>query len=160
MNELNMAEALANSTLGAELTPDECSALAAVMGLEPVPTAKTLVHEGEDRRTLFVLARGRLNVCKDVNGREETVYQMRIGECAGTRAFIDGSPRKAALCTDTDSLVLTLEPEAFERLIETEPRLVYKVMRAIFRITHSNLMRVNLESAELRNYMMKTGGRY
>jgi hypothetical protein len=33
-------------------------------------------------------------------------------------------------------------------------------MRALFRVTHTNLMRMNLESAELRNYMMKTGGRY
>jgi CRP-like cAMP-binding protein len=160
MNDLNIPEALAQSTLGAELTPDECAALAAVMGAEPVPAGGTLVREGEDRRTLFVLVKGKLNVCKEVNGQDETVYQMRIGECAGTRAFVDGSPRKAALCTDTDSLVLTLEPAAFEGLIETQPRLMYKIMRAIFRITHSNLMRVNLESAELRNYMMKTGGRY
>ncbi len=160
MNELNTAEALATSSLGAELTPDECAALAAVMGLEPVLANQTLVREDEARRTLFVLAKGRLNVCKTVNGQEETVYQMRIGECAGTRAFVDGSPRRAALCTHTDSVVLTLEPDAFEGLVEANPRLVYKVMRAIFRITHSNLMRVNLESAELRNYVMKTGGRY
>lgn len=160
MQDIDIAEALSQSTLGAELTPDECAALAAVMDVQPLPAGEMLVHEGEDRRTLFVLAGGRLNVCKEVNGREETVYQMRVGECAGTRAFIDGSPRKAALCTDTDSLVLTLEPAAFEGLIQTQPRLVYKIMRAIFRITHSNLMRVNLESAELRNYMMKSGGRY
>jgi CRP-like cAMP-binding protein len=160
MTDLNIPEALARTNLAAELTPDECQMLAAVMGAEPVPAGGTLVREGEPRRTLFLLVRGRLNVCKEVNGQEETVYQMRIGECAGTRAFIDGSPRKAALRADADSLVLTLEPEAFEGLIETSPRLVYKVMRAIFRITHSNLMRVNLESAELRNYMMKTGGRY
>jgi CRP/FNR family transcriptional regulator, cyclic AMP receptor protein len=37
---------------------------------------------------------------------------------------------------------------------------VFKVMRAIFRITHSNLMRMNLESAEMRNYLLKSGGRY
>ena len=160
MNQLNIPEALAQSTLGAELSPDECAALAANTGLEQVPAGETLVREGEARRTLFVLAAGKLNVCKEVNGQDEAVYQMRVGECAGTRAFVDGSPRKAALRAETDSLVLTLEPEAFEALIETQPRLVYKVMRAIFRITHSNLMRVNLESAELRNYMMKTGGRY
>jgi hypothetical protein len=53
-----------------------------------------------------------------------------------------------------------LEPEDFDALVETHPRLVYKVMRAIFRITHTNLMRVNLERNELANYMHKTGGRY
>ena len=56
--------------------------------------------------------------------------------------------------------MLTLEPDDFEALIDSHPRLVYKVMRAIFRITHSNLMRMNLESAEMRNYLMKSGGRY
>ncbi len=61
---------------------------------------------------------------------------------------------------EDDSSVLTLEPDDFEALVDTHPRLVYKVMRAIFRITHTNLMRVNLERSELANYMLKTGGRY
>jgi CRP-like cAMP-binding protein len=160
MVELNIPEVLAQSTLGTELTPEDCEALAAVVGAEQVPAGGNLVREGEDRRTLFVLAKGRLNVCRHVNGLDESVYQMRIGECAGTRAFIDGSPRRAGLRGGTDCVVLTLEPAAFEGLVETHPRLVYKVMRAIFRVTHSNLMRVNLESAQLRNYMMKAGGRY
>ncbi|MCG6942466.1 MAG: cyclic nucleotide-binding domain-containing protein [Thiohalocapsa sp.] len=160
MNDLNIPEALAQSTLGIELSGDECAALAATVGMEQVAAGETLVHEGEDRRTLFVLAQGKLNVCMHVNDQEEVVYQMRAGECAGTRAFVDGSPRKAALRAEADSLVLTLEPDAFEALVETQPRLVYKVMRAIFRNTHSHLMRVNLESTEMRNYVMKTGGRY
>ncbi len=33
-------------------------------------------------------------------------------------------------------------------------------MRALFRITHANLVRVNSETSELRNYLLKTGGRY
>jgi CRP/FNR family cyclic AMP-dependent transcriptional regulator len=160
MNELNIPEALAQSTLGTELTPDDCAALAAIVGLEQLPPGATLVREGEDRRCLFVLARGNLDVCMNLNGQDEVVYQMRAGECAGTRAFVDASPRKAALRAETPSLVLTLQPDAFEALVETQPRLVYKVMRAIFRITHTHLMRVNLESTEMRKYMMKTGGRY
>jgi CRP/FNR family transcriptional regulator, cyclic AMP receptor protein len=160
MTELNKSEALAQSTLGAELDATECEALARQMGVQALKQGEVLVREGEQRRTLFVLAEGRLNVCKVVGEHEETVYQMRTGECAGTRAFIDGSTRRAALCADTDGTVLTLEPADFEALIDSHPRVVYKVMRAIFRITHSNLMRMNLESAEMRNYLMKSGGRY
>jgi CRP-like cAMP-binding protein len=160
MTELNIADAVAQSTLGAELDAAECATLAGRMGMQALKHGEVLVREGEQRRTLFVLADGRLNVCKVVGEHEETVYQMRVGECSGTRAFIDGSARKAALCADTAVSVLTLEPEDFEALIDSNPRLVYKVMRAIFRITHSNLMRMNLESAEMRNYLMKSGGRY
>jgi CRP/FNR family cyclic AMP-dependent transcriptional regulator len=103
MTELNKSEAVAQSTLGAELDADECEALAGRMGLQVLKPGDLLVREGEQRNTLFVLAKGKLNVCKAVGEHEETVYQMRIGECAGTRAFIDGSERKAALCADTDA---------------------------------------------------------
>jgi CRP/FNR family transcriptional regulator, cyclic AMP receptor protein len=159
MTELDKAGAIAGSILGTELDAEECAALAERTGVQSLRQGELLVREGEQRRTLFVLAEGRLSVCRS-GGAEDTVYQMRVGECAGTRAFVDGSERKAMLRADSDCKVLTLEPADFEALIETHPRLVYKVMRAIFRVTHANLMRMNLESAELRNYMLKTGGRY
>lgn len=160
MPESNIPEAIRASALGGELDSAESQALAGVMGVRHLVNGDVLVTEGAGERTLFVLAEGRINVCKTVGRCDETVYQMRPGEVAGTRAFVDGSTRKAELRSDGTSTVLTLEPEAFESLIESHPRLVYKVMRAVFRVTHANLMRVNLESAEMRNYMMKTGGRY
>jgi CRP-like cAMP-binding protein len=160
MTELDRATIVRGSVLGTELDEEEASILATQMGLVNLTNGELLVSEGEQRRTLFLLAEGRLCVCKTVGGVEESLYRMRPGECAGTRAFVDGSARKAALRSEDDSSVLTLEPEDFQALVESHPRLVYKVMRAIFRITHTNLMRVNLERSELTNYMLKTGGRY
>jgi len=160
MNELNKSDVLAHSTLGADLEPAEREVLAERMGVESLTSGAILVREGDDRRTLFILAEGRLSVGKTHGDHEDIVYQMRPGECSGTRAFVDGSARKAALRADGDTHILTLEPDDFDTLIESHPRLVFKVMRAIFRITHSNLMRVNLETAEMRKYLTKTGGRY
>lgn len=146
--------------LGAELDAGECEALAAKMGVQTLGQGEILAREGEHRRTLFLLADGRVSVCRSSGDRLEALYQMRVGECAGTRQFIDDSRRGTTLRADGDSTVLTLEPDYFERLIDSHPWLVYKVMRAIFRVTHTNLMRMNLESSEMRNYMLKTGGRY
>jgi CRP/FNR family transcriptional regulator, cyclic AMP receptor protein len=162
MTKLDKTEAVARSYVGADLDAAECAALAEKMGVLDMTAGMSLVHEGEGRRTLFLLADGKLSVCKaDHNGESEAhLYQLHIGECANTRAFLDGSERRGLLRADTDGAVLTLEPEDFESLIESQPWLVYKFMRALFRVTHTNLMRMNLESAELRNYMMKTGGRY
>jgi CRP/FNR family transcriptional regulator, cyclic AMP receptor protein len=160
MSQVNKPEALRGSVLGTELDPQEAQVLADRMGLVELRDGEPLVSESEDRHTLFLLALGTIDVRKTVAGHEETVYRMRVGECAGTRAFVDGSARKAALRSVGDSAVLTLEPGEFESLLHDHPRLVYKVMRAIFRITHANLTRVNLESAEMRKYVTKTGGRY
>lgn len=168
MKDAEKIEALIQSALGRELDQDQARQLAGLMGVETLAPGETLVAENEQRGTLFVLTHGRLQVCKQVGDHEETVYLMRPGECAGTRAFIDGTPRRAALRADelgggqnqAQTLVLTLEPEDFDTLIEPAPRLAHKVMRAIFCVTHHNLMRMNLESAEMRNYLLRTGGRY
>ena len=160
MSQVNKPQALCSSVLGTELDEDEARVLADRMGVTTLHDGETLVSEGDERHTLFLLAEGEIDVCKTIAGNEETVYRMRAGECAGTRAFVDGSARKAAMRSAGDSTVLTLEPADFESLIDSHPWLVYKVMRAIFRITHTNLMRVNMESAEMRKYVTKTGGRY
>jgi CRP/FNR family transcriptional regulator, cyclic AMP receptor protein len=160
MNGINKSEVLASSVLGSELDASEIGVLAERMGILSLAPGESLVDEGGSRRTLYILARGCLCVCKAVGQSQEHVYEMKPGECAGTRAFVDGSERKAGLRAEDRVTVLTLEPEDFESLIDTHPRLIYKVMRAIFRVTHSNLMRMNLETAEMRNYVRGTGGRY
>ena len=50
--------------------------------------------------------------------------------------------------------------DRFETLIDSHPRIVYKVMRAMFRITHANLLRMNQETRQLTDYVTKTHGRY
>jgi CRP/FNR family cyclic AMP-dependent transcriptional regulator len=157
---MNKTESISHSPLGAELSEAECKVLAEQMHVLALADGDILVHEGESRRTLFILAEGRLDVTRVVGDEEISIYQMQRGECAGTRAFVDGSPRAAGLRAVGHGTVLTLEPDAFEALLETHPRVVFKVMRALFRITHTNLMRMNQESAQLRNYVTRSQGRY
>lgn len=150
-----------NSSVGPELTEDDARMLAEKLGVRHLKDGELLVKEGEADQTLFVLAAGRLTVIsKDSNGAEQTVYTMREGECAGTRAFVEQSPRKATLRTAGDTTVYTLTPADFESLLDTHPRVAFKVMRALFRVTHANLARMNQESKELTNYIQKTQGRY
>lgn len=149
-------EVIRKSVLGDELGKDEARILAGIMGVRRLNDGEMLVKEGEAEKTLFLLTEGQLSVASN----DTVVYTMRTGECAGTRAFVDRAARKATLKAVGSAVVYTLEPEKFEALLEKEPRIVYKVMRALFRITHSNLMRMNLESQELTNYISKSHGRY
>jgi CRP-like cAMP-binding protein len=85
---------------------------------------------------------------------------MTRGECAGTRAFVDGTPRKATLEAVDSAIVYTLKPEALESVIDLNPTMAYRVMRGLFKATHNNLMRVNHERQQLTNYITRTSGRY
>jgi CRP/FNR family cyclic AMP-dependent transcriptional regulator len=149
-----------SSCLGDELTEEECRVLAGVMDVVQLSDGEMLVSEGQDDDTLFLLVGSKLAVSNFVAGRDVRVYTMTSGECAGTRAFVDRTPRKATLRAVGDATVYTLEPDVFETLYGTHPRIVYKVMRALFRTTHTNLTRMNQQSQELINYVSKVGGRY
>ncbi len=160
MSEKADFKQLGKSALGVELTLQECEVLARIMGVSTIKDGELLVAENDEDTTLFVLTAGRLDVLSLNEGNEALVYTMSEGECAGTRAFVDRSPRKATLRARGDAEVLTLSPDKFETLLETNPDIVYKVMRALFRITHTNLLRMNQEIDQLSNYISKSKGRY
>jgi len=150
-----------NSTVGPELTEDEARLLAEKLGVRQLMDSELLVKEGDVDQTLFILASGKVAVTsKDSDGVDKDVYMMKAGECAGTRAFVEQSPRKATLRSVGDSVVYTLTPKDFDACLDRNPRLAFKMMRALFRITHANLSRMNQESKELANYINKTQGRY
>jgi len=152
---------IGKSSVCSEITEDEAKTLAAIMGVRQLKDDELLVSEGEAVQTLFILASGKLGVISaSADGKENLVHIMTAGECAGTRAFVDRTPRKATLRAIGNATVYTLTPEAFDTVVDAHPRLAYKVMRALFRVTHANLMRMNQESQALSNYIHKTQGRY
>ena len=160
MSKTPECEAVVDSSLGQELEKDECQILTDVMGVRDLADGEVLVKEGDAINTLFILTKGKLAVSNNIEDEDRVVYTMKVGECAGTRAFVDLAPRQATLIAVGDTTVYTLEPSDFEGLLETQPKVVYKVMRALFRLTHMNLMRMNIETQELSNYIHKSGGRY
>lgn len=148
------------SAVGEDLSEQECQVLAGIMGVRQLRDGELLVAEGQAENTLFILIDGHLAVTGNVLGQEIVVYTMKKGEVAGTRAFVDRTPRKATLRAVGETTVYTMKPDDFESLLNKHPHIVYGVMRALFRITHANLMRMNQESQELVNYVSKIRGRY
>lgn len=160
MTQQAKCEAIVDSSLGQELAKDECQVLTTVMKVRSLKDGEVLVKEGESDNHLFILTQGKLIVSSEIDGKSVPVYTMKVGECAGTRAFVDLAPRRATLTAEGDTTVYTLDPADFESLLASQPRIVYKVMRGLFRLTHTNLMRMNVETQELSNYIHKSGGRY
>lgn len=160
MNQTIDLEKLKDSFLGEELDQGDLDSLEGVLSVQQLSAGDVLVNEGDEDRRLFLLTEGRIEVLSRKGEDYERVHTMKAGEFAGTRAFIDAMPRQATLKAKEDATVYSLTPEDFESLIDTRPWLVYKIMRALFRITHVNLMRMNTEARELANYVFKRGGRY
>ena len=82
------------------------------------------------------------------------------GDLVGELAFLDSRPHYAALRALGPTRVLNLERQALEKLLDSQPRIVYQVMRAIFRVVHGIMHRMSLQQVELTNYIYKQHGKY
>ena len=161
MTHAAILEGLSKSRLASEMTEDQRKTLAAVMTLRDFAAGELLVREGDSDDHLYVVAAGGVAVVKAAGtDNEVTLNVLKPGDVVGELSFLDGSTRYASLIALADTRVLGLSRDALEGLLESRPRLVYRVMRAIVRVVHDIQRRMSMQTAELTNYLTKTHGRY
>lgn len=155
------ATLILNSSLGAELGSDEAEKLGRLMSSRELADGDFLITEGTVDNTLNVLVAGKLEVIRHA-GADETasLAVLREGDLVGELSFLDGEPHTVGLRALTACRVLSLPREQFETIIDSDPQLVYKVMRAVARAAHRTMHRMNTDFIELSNYIFKQHGRY
>jgi CRP/FNR family transcriptional regulator, cyclic AMP receptor protein len=161
MKDQPMFEALRPSKLAAELSDEQCHRLAAAMDLRNLRQGEVLVKEDDDDHHFYLIVSGKLGVVKSVGTPEQvTLNTLAAGDFAGELSWLDGSRRFASLVAMDDARVLGLEREKLEALLDTDPQVVYRVMRAIVRAVHQIQRQLYMQQAELTNYIFKQHGRY
>jgi CRP-like cAMP-binding protein len=156
-------DTLRTSPVTEELSDSEVQILSELFEVREFNAGEVIVEPGNNQPdNLYILASGEIEV-KIVSGSESsTVHVLKAGDLAGMITFAGGAATQisATLFAVGDTKVLTMERARFETLLNSHPQLVYRVMRGIIRNMHGIVRRVNIESAELTNYIYKTGGRY
>jgi CRP-like cAMP-binding protein len=89
-----------------------------------------------------------------------SLHVLHAGDMVGELGFIDGVEHSAAIRALNNCEVFTLHRKDFEALLQEDPDLVYKVMRAIVRTVHTILRRMNIQYVEMTNYIGREHGRY
>ena len=150
-----------NSALGAELSDGEVEILSALMHERQLADSEFLFEDGMNDDSLHVILAGKVEVVKRTGDDNfASLAVLRDGELEGELSFIDGAPHTVGLRALCETRILSLTRESFEGIIDTNPRLVYKVMRAVARSAHRIVHRMNTEFVELSNYIFKHHGRY
>jgi CRP/FNR family transcriptional regulator, cyclic AMP receptor protein len=161
MTDAAVHEALGRSLLAVELDAGQRARLAAAMSQRSLREGEVLVPEGIADDCLYVVASGVLGVVKGHGAADAiTLSTILPGGVAGELSFLDSSKRYASLVALAETRVLGLTRGALEAFIDTEPQLLYRVMRGIVRIVHEVQRRLSVQNAELTNYLYKTHGRY
>lgn len=157
-------QTLHSSTLTEELRDAEIESLGQLFEMVEFRAGQALLKPGEERlkSTLVVLASGEVEATAHVGGEQATLHLLQPGDLAGIITFVGGnvSQISATIVAKTDCKVLLLERCKFESLLNSQPAIVYYVMRGIVRHTHGIVRRMNAQSVEMTNYLYKTGGRF
>ena len=155
------AKLILKSSLGTELSEEEAGALSGLMNPRELVDGEFLINEATVDDSLYVLLEGKLEVVKRTGADQfVSLAILREGSLAGELSFIDGELHTVGLRALCDSRVLSLKREDFERVVDKDPQLIYKVMRAVARSAHRIIHQMNSEFIELSNYIFKQHGRY
>jgi CRP/FNR family transcriptional regulator, cyclic AMP receptor protein len=88
---------------------------------------KTLIREGALGREFFVLARGTAEITR--NGKQ--IDTVAAGDFFGEMALLSDQPRNATVTTTSEVDALVISSQSFRSLIESNPLIALKVMRAV-----------------------------
>lgn len=127
-----------------------------VAQMHTYPAQTTLIRQGEVGRTLFVIVEGRVAVTQRLDDGQERLLGIRgPREFFGELALLDETPRMASCATLTETRVLEVTEETFDRVLETSPAIAYAIMRHVVdmlrehdRISIAGLLAKNKELQE------------
>jgi CRP/FNR family cyclic AMP-dependent transcriptional regulator len=156
-------DTLRTSTITEELSDAEVDIIAGLFTVQDYKAGDVIVQpRSEQQDNLYILAHGDIAVKIESEGKESIIHVLKPGDLAGIITFVGGaaSDVSATLSSVGNTKVLSMARADFEKLINTHPMIVYKVMRGIVRNVHGIVRRVNSQSAELSNYIYRTNGRY
>ena len=156
--------ALRDSSLSDELRDAEIDALAKFITVRDYKAGESILKPGdmELQDTLLILGSGAVEATATTGGEKVTLHLLKPGDLAGIIGFVGGNAMQisAMVVAKTDSKVLLLDRARFETLLNTQPAIVYYVMRGIVRHVHGIVRRMNMQSVQMSNYIFKQGGRY
>jgi CRP/FNR family cyclic AMP-dependent transcriptional regulator len=161
MTNPDACDLIQHSTLMSDLSPEQCAELSKLMTTRELEDGAVLIAQGETDETLHVVGQGALAVERNTAGGDNvTLHVLKAGDLAGEMGFVDGTEHSATLRAMGKTTVLSLKRQDLESVLESNPALVFGVMRGVVRTVHRILRAMNLQYVELNNYITKTHGRY
>lgn len=90
---------------------------------------ETIVEEGMQSRTMYVIQGGKVKVVKNDNGNETVLALLGEGDIFGEMSLFDASPRSATIKAIGEARVLAIEHEGLMKRIKMDPTLALRMIK-------------------------------
>ncbi|HAG50588.1 MAG: hypothetical protein A2X87_06355 [Deltaproteobacteria bacterium GWC2_42_51] len=137
-----------------DLSDDEIKVISKVISKKNYKTGEIIFKDNEDGSSLYVIKRGEVKACKAApDGELMTLTMMKDGDIFGEMSFLDERPRSATIIAISNTEVYLIDKRDFEKLVDTNPRMVYKILKNIIFTIHTIVRGMNTRYIEMINYM-------
>ncbi len=117
----------------ADLSPEDLKSVAEIAREEWYPQNTDIFHQGDDGNMMFVIVQGRVQVVRNLDGKDQVLAERGPGDFVGEMAIIESAPRSATLHTQSEVRVLAIDDGTFKGILRERPNVSFAVLRSISR---------------------------
>lgn len=126
-----MHEFLRKIPLLAGLSESDLRHLSKMVEVVQLPAGTQLFAEGSAGDRAYIIREGQIEILKSTAAGDILLAVREAGEVIGERSLLDESPRSASAWTRTDSVLLAIHQDQFNRLLDTSPAASQTIMRML-----------------------------
>ncbi len=117
-----------------------------------------IVKQGENGDSMFLILEGEARVATKMNGKEDTIATLAIGDFFGEVALLDNGPRSADVIANKDCTLLKLSKENLERIIHQDSELAARFLIAMNRFLGGRIRSTNDRFTKAQNFARGSAG--
>ncbi|MBI3964895.1 MAG: cyclic nucleotide-binding domain-containing protein [Chloroflexi bacterium] len=139
------------------LGDEELSQISELIRPKVYQPGQVICHQGDEGDALYILEDGRVKISTtDRGGNEKILAYIGPGQFAGEMALLTGQPRSATLTSVTETTILVLRKDEYDRLISSNLAVMREMMRVIAqRQAESNVRLAREEKQEAKTIEAK-----
>ncbi|MEO1670237.1 MAG: cyclic nucleotide-binding domain-containing protein [Cyanobacteria bacterium J06631_2] len=126
---MNRLLLLRNIALFKNLSLDELFPIDKALEQKQVLAGETIYTEGSWGGQLYIIAAGKVQIIKELNGASQEIKQLTRGQYFGEISLFDEAPRWDGAIALEDSTLLCLEKKRFISLISQRPHIILELCR-------------------------------
>jgi hypothetical protein len=126
---MNRLLLLRNIALFENLSLDELFPIDKALEQKQVLAGETIYTEGSWGGHLYIIAAGKIQIVKELDGKQQEIKQLTTGQYFGEIALFDEAPRWDGAIALEESILLCLEKKRFISLISQRPHIILQLCR-------------------------------
>lgn len=130
---MNRLLLLRNVALFKNLSLDELFSIDQALEQKQVLAGETIYTEGSWGGHLYIIAQGKVQIVKELDGEQQEIKQLTTGQYFGEIALFDEALRWDGAIALEDSTLLSLEKKRFISLISQRPQIILELCRFLSR---------------------------